>query len=399
VKGKYRSWGRYLPAYAYRQWLRARVRHAVSWTPLEDAEPGCTAIIGMCHRLPDVLLGNLRCLSAARWPELRDIIIVVDSVAGCLPAALEQTARDLCQGIDMHVHYYTQSQAALSEKLRLPYVFSWLSWSIGLSHARTRVALLHDYDALVLDGTLSRRYHNFVASGAAIQGIRWYTANGVCSDDKLATTFEAFVDVPWLRSFLPIQMFNQIGVVDGVSRDYDTLLEIQHRHTPLVRRTIFPMKEEALVHPSQMIHQYTMFRKSPGASLSCFAIPMIPFFAWLSGQHGALASATARLREARGLTLDFLGDGTIVNFSRLEIESVDWTLKQLVRACMGQSIAPCHDLYDYGVALYMLAGTPPEKIWLGDFTPEQRDWITRARLQRSLASEIQPPNLLRASVK
>ena len=36
----------------------------------------------------------------------------------------------------------------------------------------------------------------------------------------------------------PIEMFNQISIVKGYSRDYDTLLDIQHRHTPSARRAV-----------------------------------------------------------------------------------------------------------------------------------------------------------------
>ena len=274
----------------------------------------------------------------------------------------------------------TRRKPELTEQLRLPYVYSWLSWSIALGHTRTRVALLHDYDALVLDRSLLARYREFVSAGAAIQGIRWYEGNGVKADDRLATTFEAFLDVGWLRSFQPIEMFNQIGVVKGVSRDYDTLLEIQHRHTPSARRAVVGMGEASLVHPSQMIHQYTMFRKQPGADLPSFSIPMIPFFAFLSGRLDALPAATARLRQARSRVLDFLGDGTLVSFARLDTGSVDWALKQMVRVCVHRNIPPFGALYDYGAALYTSAGARESKLWSGDFTIEQRQWIAKAQL-------------------
>jgi hypothetical protein len=233
MEGKYRSWPQLLAAWGYRQWIRTRIARAIRWSPSGADEPGCTALIGMCHRLPDVLLGNLRCLDAASWPELREAIVVVDSVKGCLPPGLEDAARKLCTRFEVKFLYYDEAQARLTERLRLPYVFSWLSWSIALSHCRTRTALLHDYDALVLDESLARRYRSFAASGAAMQGIAWYSLNGVVPADHLATTFEAFLDVPWVRGFPPLAMFNQVGLREGRSRDYDTLLELQHLHTPL----------------------------------------------------------------------------------------------------------------------------------------------------------------------
>jgi hypothetical protein len=360
----------------------------ISWSPLERPQPGCTAVIGMCHRLPDVLLANLRCLADVKWPELREVIVVVDAVAGCLPADIERTARASFPGIDVRFHYYSEAQAKLTEQLRLPYVFSWLSWAIALSHTRTRAALLHDYDALILDNSLQARYREFERTRAAIQGIRWYDGNGVKAVDRLATTFEAFLDVAWLRTFQPIEMFNQIGIVQGISRDYDTLLDIQHRHTPSARRAMVGMDEASLVHPSQMIHQYTMFRKQPGADLPSFSIPMIPFFAFLSGRLDALPAATARLRQARSRVLDFLGDGTLVSFARLDTGSVDWALKQMVRVCVHRNIPPFGDVYDYGAALYTLAGARESKLWSGDFTIEQRQWIAKAQLGTRSTQEV-----------
>jgi hypothetical protein len=351
----------------------------VSWTPASALEPGCTALIGMCHRLPDVLLGNLSCLNAASWPELKEAIVAVDGTKGCLPEGLEAAAHAACTNFKVRFFYYSDEQAKLAEKMCLPYVYSWLSWSIALSHCKTHSAMLHDYDALVLGDALARRYYAFVESGAAIQGVRWYQVNGITTEDRLAGTFEAFLDVPWLRSFRPIQMFNQIGYTGGRSRDYDTLLDIQHRHTEVSRRTVIDMDEESLVHPSQMIHQYTMFRRSPGAAMPCFSIPMIPVFELLSGKPDALGAAAKRLDAADGTVVDFFGDGAPINLGQLDTATVDWILKQIARVCMARQMAPFRAYADYGNALYKLAGSSDSKPWLGDFTASQRAWIDEAR--------------------
>ena len=379
MEGKYNNWPRYLGAYAYRQWIRKRIEGMVSWSAAGAVQPGCTALIGMCHRLPDVLLGNLSCLNAASWPELTEAIVVVDSTEGCLPKGLEAAAQAACTNFKVRFLYYSAKQAKLTEELCLPYVFSWLSWSIALSHCTTRSAMLHDYDALVLGDTLARRYYAFVESGAAIQGVRWYQVNGITAEDRLAGTFEAFLDVPWLRSFRPIQMFNQVGYAGGRSRDYDTLLDIQHRHTAVSRRTVIDMDEESLVHPSQMIHQYTMFRRSPGSALPCFSIPMIPVFELLSGKQDALGTAAKRINAANGKIVDFFGDGARINLAQLDTASVDWILKQIARVCMARQIGPFRDFADYGTALYKLAASPDDKAWLGDFTALQRTWIDQSR--------------------
>jgi hypothetical protein len=389
MRGKYTSLPRYLAAYANRELLRLRLRDIVSWSPLSNPEPGCTAIIGMCHRLPGVLLSNLRCLLDAAWPALSRIVIVVDGARGCIPSELEARARALATDkIAIDIYYYSEAQAKKSEDLRLPYVFSWLSWSIALSHTRTRYALIQDYDALVFGDALEKRYDAFVESGAVIQGIKWYEGNGIVPADELATTFEAFVDVTWLRERHPLAGFHKIGLRDGVSRDYDTLLHLQHVSTPRDRRAAMPMPEESLVHPSQMIHQYTMFRRSPGAVLPCSAMPMIPLFEHLSGDEEAIERAAMRLAKAPGKVVDFFGDGTLVNLTRLDVAQVDWALKQMVRAYLNQKVAPFAALYRYGEELYRKIGTPEDKIWVGDFTEPQRAWIEASRRAAESAESL-----------
>jgi hypothetical protein len=394
MRGKYTSLPRYLAAYAKRELLRLRLRQAVSWNPLSNPEPGCTAIIGMCHRLPGVLLSNLRCLLDAAWPALSRIIIVVDGAEGCIPKELEARARALATGeISIDVYYYSEAQAKQSEELRLPYVFSWLSWSIALSHCRTKYALIQDYDALVFGDALAQRYDAFLASGAVIQGIKWYEGNGITAADELATTFEAFVDVTWLRERHPLAGFHKVGLRDGVSRDYDTLLHLQHVNTPRDRRAAVPMPEESLVHPSQMIHQYTMFRRSPGAALPCSAMPMIPLFEHLSGDEEAIELAVQRLEQTEGKVVDLFGDGTLVNLTRLDVAQIDWALKQMVRAYLNQKVTPFAALYRYGELLYRKIGTPADKIWVGDFTEAQRAWVDASRR----ASESAASPLARAA--
>lgn len=333
----------------------------------------------MAHRLPDVLIGNLACLISGAWPELREIIIVVDSTRGCLPDGLEEKAHATVGAIPLRFLYYSDEQARKAEAAGLPYVYAWLSWSIGMTASKTRHILLQDYDALILDDVLAHRYRKFAESGAVIQGIKWYEGNGVLESDRLATTFETFLDLDWLRPFPMIELFNKVGYEGKRSRDYDILLEIQHRYTPLERRSIEPMPDESIVHPSQMIHQYTMFRKFPGKVLPCASLLMIPFFEWMSGKREALSLATRRIEERQGTTSNFFGDDVLVNFASLQTGSVDWNLKQMVRVCLNRGVEPFADLARYGDAIYEMSGVAPEAAWVGDFTPVQRTWADAAR--------------------
>ena len=281
-----------------RELLRRRLAKLVSWDRLDNPEPGCTAIIGACSMLPDILIANLRCLQECGWDDLKRTVVVADCVEHAFPATIEKRAHSLFPKLRVEFLYYNQAQAATAEALRLPFVYSWLSWCLALKHITTRHVLFHDYDALPLGPALAHRYQRFVQSHATVQGISWYRTNGIEAQDRLATTFEAFMDATWLRAFAPIMLFNKLRIVDGRSIDFDTTLDIQHRFLPPEQRTVAPMNLDELVHPSQMIHQYTMFRRAPGAPLPCFSIPMIPLYLYLGGRVDALEHAT-RVLETR----------------------------------------------------------------------------------------------------
>jgi hypothetical protein len=253
-----------------------------------------------------------------------------------------------------------------------------MSWCIGISHTQTRRLLLHDYDALILGRSLGERHRSFVDSRAKVQGITWYHVNGLEEADRLATTFEAFFDTQWLRSLQPIELFNKLCIRHGRSIDFDTTLEAQDRLLTPGERTLAAMPLTELVHPSQMIHQYTMFRRNPAAAQPCFSMPMIPFFAYLSGMDGAIERATSMLEGGNKERLDMFGDGTWINLSLLTVANVDWSLKQMVQALLALRIEPDPAIHRYGTALYRAIGASENLLWRGDFTDAQREWIDRA---------------------
>lgn len=379
MRGKHSNYLKYLLLLAYREKLRATIRNIVQWEPLKSPKPGCTAIIGVCSRLPDVLAANLRCLNASRWPSLKSVIAIVDGTESALPANFEQRLCEAYPDLNLRFLYYSPAQSALAEKVKLPYIYSWLSWCIGIKHVQTRYVLIHDYDALILGQTLNERFTRFAESNAKVQGISWYKVNGVEVDDRLATTFEAFFDTQWLRSLAPIDLFNKLRIKNRRSIDYDTTLDAQDRLLELEERTVMAMNQDELVHPSQMIHQYTMFRRQPGSALPCYSIPMIPFFAHLSGINGAVEHATRALQNSsKSSNIDLIGDGTHINLTQLQIEQVDWVLKQIVQVMVVLNLNPDPAIYHYGKALYGIVGTSDDLVWHGDFTETQRHWIQKS---------------------
>lgn len=375
LRGKYNSWVHYWLAYLYRAYLRSHMTGLVSWENNKPLQDGCTAIIGMCSWLPEVLPANLRCLETARWPELKEVIIVVDTLKQRVPEGYEHRIRSLFPQLSIRFSYYDEKQFEFSQKVKLPYVFAWMSWAIGLGLCETKSALIHDYDALVFGDSLEKRYKEFIKSDSCVQGVKWYFVNGIVPEDHLATTFEALVDVPWVKQFPPLKMFNQVGKLDDRGVDFDILLDIQANHTPREQRTIMEMGLDDLVHPSQMIHQYTIFKKNPGRPWNCYATTMIPFFYYLSGNHDILRSATLNIKNHSSKNVNLLGDGCIVNYSFLNPKQLDEMLRYMVQACIKLDIEPFRDLLDYGNALYELGGISSNEAWNNGFSHAQKKWI------------------------
>lgn len=377
---KYKTYLHYLIAKLYRDIDRRRVSKLISWSPLPQLEPGCTAIMGMCSKLPYLLGANLYCLDQCRWKNLKELIITVDTPKGSLPQGLEEEMISKYSHLKITFLYYTPYQAEFAAKVNHPHLYSWLSWSICLNQVRTQTVLIQDYDALVLSkDVLQRCYQTFVSSGAKIQGISWCQVGGLTKEDRLATTFEAFVDVQWLRSFPLIMGYNRVGTHKNRWVDYDIYLDIQANYTPEEHRTLVPMSTEELVHPSQMISQYMRLRYTPEKALPCSAVIMIPFFHFLSGQKKAFKIAIQAIEQSNSTKIDLLGKGIPMNFSVLDTKAVDFILKLMLRALIKLNIPPFKEVVDYGTALYKICKTPQEKIWKGDFTEEQRGWIADAR--------------------
>jgi hypothetical protein len=105
---------------------------------------------------------------------------------------------------------------------------------------------------------------------------------------------------------------------------------------------------------------------------------MIPFFAYLGGNTRAIETATLALNNGDPSDVDLIGDGTRINLAMLNVEQVDWALKQMVQAMERLGLAPNPMIHRYGAALYRAVGAPEEMVWRGDFTASQREWISLA---------------------
>jgi hypothetical protein len=328
VRGKYRSYVKFLAAKLLRARLRAKLRSAVDWSPLEDPIEGYTIIIGVASRLKEILRPNLRFLFQQQRANLKQVVLAFDHV--CTPElrAIVDSLRVDYADVDIRDAYYTVAQSSLADRLALPYVYSWLSWCIALRECRTRYALLHDYDAFLLYPTVcEERYRAITQRRHQYVGSLYYSANGIEPSDELATTFEMIVDAAFLRAnFSPLDLFNHAAVFHGKSVDFDTLLHAQSRRGTT---SILTIPEEHMVHPSQLIHQFTEFvSRLNCAPLPCSNLLLIPYIMSLGESDEQLVALTRSLVTSPAAVPLF---GRYVDATRLTCAHALWLTKQAMR--------------------------------------------------------------------
>lgn len=310
--------------------LTWRLRGVVSWEPMREPSAGYTLVIAAMRQLWPVAAANLRLISKMRTPSMREVIVVFDGEAGEVPSAIRDLTADLeRQGLRIRILGYSREQASVARAIQWGWVYSWMSWSIGIGAATTRRVLLHDLDALPIDADLFERL--FWASeqaDAQFQGIRHYSGNGVHTGMNLVTTFEMVLDAKWIRENAePLDGFNQVRLVDGRYVDFDTWLAVQ-RQAP--RRRVEPISETAMVHPSQLICQFTDHLAGRGGRTSSTnRLPILAYFVHLgdpSFSLGDLAVATADpLRRSVPLW------GRATDLASIPADAWAWMEKQIRR--------------------------------------------------------------------
>lgn len=310
--------------------MTSRLHDLVQWEPLADPEPGYTVVIGAMQRLWPVALANLRMIAAMTTPLMREVIMVFDCESDTIPSAVRDKVSELKQcGLPIRVIGYSQEQAKAARWINWGWVYSWMSWSIGISASRTRHVLLHDLDALPIDVDLFERlFHAAQESGAQFQGMRRYAGNGVVADMNLVTTFEMVLDAVWLRSNAkPFQGFNQIRLVNGRYVDFDTWLDVQRR-API--RRVEPISDSALVHPSQLICQFTDHCAGRGDRTSgSNNLPILAYFMKLGDRSFDLESLSHTIADAREQHAWLWGKPT--NIGKITPEAWAWMEKQIRR--------------------------------------------------------------------
>lgn len=321
-----------LPRYIKKSFLRAllsrRIAPLVRWQPLANPEPGYTAIIGCNRELTGLLLANLRMLGDQRHTNLREVLLVIDGTPAEVGFDVAQRAKTLAPRLPVRVLHYNDHQRELSRKLDWPWVYSWLSWSIGIANTTTQHAMLHDLDALLLNpNVFEHHYEQIRARNVQYLGISWYDGLGVIESDRLARTFELMFDAQFVRQhFRPIELFNKMYSLGGRRVEFDTFLYAQLRKGT---RDIIPLPAEDMVHPSQMVTHYVEYRNRRHRVPDNNNILMIPYYNHVGGDPSLVLDITAQLRAGSHAAIK-LWNSTL-DVTRISPVHRAWLKKQSLR--------------------------------------------------------------------
>lgn len=323
-------------SYAKVLWKRVRrapmvraLRPLLRWAPPDALADGYSIAVGCMRSLAPVAAANMRLLARGRPGALREIMLVFDCTEAELPSQVLALHERLDWPCPVRILTYTSEQVRVARRIHWGWVYSWLSWSLAIEHCRTRHLVLHDLDALPLEPTLfDRLYQGACTAGTVFHGIRPYTGAWIGAADGLVTTFELVLQPGVLRArFQPIDAFNRAGLIGGRYVDFDTLLWIQHQ---VKSGSVQPLDESELVHPSQLICNYTDFVAGRGNLPRIqHNLVLLPYFEYLGGDATQLDAATAALRDPQRGTIPLSGRPLPVG--HLRPAHWAWTEKQIRR--------------------------------------------------------------------
>lgn len=354
--GKYTTNTRYWAAKLRRFAVRLAISPLVEWKPLLHPNDGYTMIVGVNPGLLGMLDANLRLLARQDLSLMRQLIIVVGTSRSRVEASrIETRLKAEFPTLPLTFLYYTPVQYRIAASIRWAWVYSWLSWCIGIAEAKTRYVILHDFDALLIRrDLLINRYRSMLDHQVQYVGVRAYEGNGVLAQDELVTTFELMFDAQFVRKqFEPLDLFNHVTMYQGRTVDFDTFLYAQSMSGA---GTIVPIEQTEMVHPSQMICQFVELTERGRLLTSKYHnLMLIPYYLFLSGDGKSMQEITDDLRTGGQGTLRFLGThiprrtlaDQHIRWMRVQAERVERTLHDHVR--------PEVEAYFYAIEKHMIS--------------------------------------------
>jgi hypothetical protein len=310
-------------------WLMSlSLRPLVRWRPLQQVEDGYSVVIACMSTLPEIAMANINLISRMNLPELKELILVFDVPKSQFEQYEQFQAA--AQNLPIRFMWYTPIQSWIAKFWDWGWVYSWLSWTQAIATVKTRYVLIHDLDAMPISPDFFEDLYGIAKENQAFcQGIRSYVGNnGIRLEDGCVRTFEMVLDAQQMRQqFTPIEGFTKAGVIDNRVVIYDTFLKMQR----LVGNCqVEEVPESNFVHPSQLISQYTDWkrgRKTKSDKGNHSSLPLLPIYLYLGGNEATLTSILQILEAGRLDGVIPIEEGTL-DFSKISADHWQWLKSQ-----------------------------------------------------------------------
>ena len=241
-------------------------------------------------------MANLAALARQKRDNLREVVLVIDGSAEEVGFDVRVRAGVVAPGLPVRVVHYNERQRRVSRRIDWGWVYAWLSWCIGIGECSTRYAMLHDFDALLLDpNVLEDRFREIQSRKVEYLGIAYHAGGGTQESDRLCRTFELMFDAAFVRAnHRPIELFNTMRWMGGRRIEFDTFLNAQYKAG---KRDIIPLPADHMVHPSQMICQFVDYCGGRGRVPTSNNLLMIPYYEFLGGDGRLMDDLTKQLQS------------------------------------------------------------------------------------------------------
>lgn len=341
MNGKYSSAISMFAAKVKRTPLLSVIRPLVRWQPLTDPRPGYTLVISCAAPLAPMLMANLAAVAKQDLTGLDRIIINFDLPADMVVVPIEQRLQASFPDLPLQFRYFSRRQALVTRLIDWAWVYNWLCWCDGVASARTRYVMLHDLDAMPIQTDFFRsRYEAIRDRKLEFLGAMVYKSHGLIAEDNIMATFELMFDAAYVRQhFKPIQMFKRIQMHGGRSVDLDLFL---HPQTVENRREFMDYEREQMVHPNQMISQFTSHVGSRARSIppQTNNLMLVPYYLFIAGEVQLLESLTRQLKATTDGVIEVFGKP--LDVSKLTATHAGWLREQAFRldAAVASEVRP-----------------------------------------------------------
>ena len=298
----------------------------LKWEPAPDLRPGYTIVLGTPWMLRELLAVNLRFLEKMNNEELDRINIVFDRTPQ--PGGdefIEQTKREF-PNLPLHFQFHAEKPGKLIQKVNRSKFYASMNWYLGLNAARTKYAVLHDFDLYPYDQDFFRKiYRAMKTKQLRFSGAEHTPFDGLTSDDALIGTWELGVDAEWLRSdFRPVDVFHSVVKVNGRWVDLDAFSAIQSRTRE--RELAEGAGPESFAHVKNLCSTYLRYSEGKPAKVA-WRLHFLWYLQSLVQGEGALDDVMDAMDNATGAVLDVRGHP--INFAEVHCTCANVLVNQV----------------------------------------------------------------------